>query len=252
MNELKIIIDNRENSLIKVIKQKKPKLRSLLEINNLPVGDILISDKDDKIILVIERKTWTDLSKSITDGRYRNQKDRLISFSLNNNLRRDQIMYLIEGEYGERKGKLLYTTLKSACVNLQIRDGFRIYFTESIDDTALFIEKIINCLYKYQPYSIDIINNNNESNQNNFYKSLSIVKKDNLTPEITYMNQLAIIPGLSIKKVQSIISIYPNWITLINALNNSNNGDILKNCKGIGQVLSEKIYRYIIIPSNSS
>lgn len=241
---MKIIIDNRENGLINEIKQKKPKLQPIVEIKSLPIGDVLILNKESEIILIIERKTWSDLNKSIMDGRYRNQKERLKSFTSNENLRRDQVMYLIEGEYTNNyKGLLQHSTLKTACVNLQIRDGFRVYNTESIKDTVEFLQKIINCLNKYSYYSTE---NNQECDKNEFYKSMNIVKKNNMTPQIAYLNQLSIIPGLSAKKSQCIIELFPNWIELIDALRESNKGDVLKKCKGIGSKLSEKIYEYII------
>lgn len=241
---IKIVIDNRENKLISEIKQKFPKIRKIIDIKSLSIGDILITE-NDKVILVIERKTWSDLNKSIMDGRYRNQKERLISFSLDKKLRRDQIMYLIEGHYTDSKAKLLlHSTLKTACVNLQIRDGFRVYFTESINDTAYFLQKIINCLAKYSYYSPEIQEGGN--NKTEFHKSLSIVKKENMTPQRAYICQLSVIPGLSIKKAESIVELYPNWISLVDVLKNSGNGDILKKCKGIGPKLSEKIYKYII------
>lgn len=236
-----IVIDNREKYIIKGI-NKKPKLKSYINVESLIIGDIIIKNNQNEYILIIERKTWSDLNNSIIDGRYHNQKERLIKYCIDNNLRRDQIMYIIEGEYISNN-KLLKTTLKTACVNLQIRDGFRIYFTESILDTIEFLQKIINCINKYSYYN-PLTKNINQNNE--FYKSLNIIKKDNLTPKRVYISQLCIIPGISIKKAEEIFNIYPNWAKLLNALNNSNNGDILKEINGIGPRLSQKIYNYII------
>jgi ERCC4-type nuclease len=240
-----IIIDNRENKIINEFK-KRQNLKNIYTIETLIIGDFIIK-QNDKILLVIERKTWSDLNNSIMDGRYRNQKDRLIKYCLDNKLNRDQIMYLIEGNYEitNNKHKLLTkSALESACTNLQIRDGFRLYQTDSLKNTFEFLQKIINCLNKYGYYYQD--NNNNSIIGGDFYKSLSVVKKDNLTPSTVYLNQLRIIPGLSIKKAESIMSEYPNLVSLVDVLKGSNNGDKLKEIKGIGPKLSEKIYRYII------
>ena len=240
---MSIIVDNREQYVIKEINRKQ-KLRPLVTIETLVIGDFIVKNKDQDTVLVIERKTWSDLNSSIMDGRYRNQKERLIKYCLDQKLRRDQIMYIIEGNYDDSKHKLLLeSTLKTACVNLQIRDGFRVYFTDSPKDTVEFLQKTINCLSKYNNYSP---NNKVEGGGNEFYKTLSVVKKENLTPKRVYLAQLSIIPGVSIKKAESIYELFPDLVSLIDELKGSNNGDILRKIKGIGPKLSEKIYCYII------
>ena len=44
----------------------------------LDVGDVLITA--DSGTVVVERKTWADLAKSLTDNRYAEQKARMLSF----------------------------------------------------------------------------------------------------------------------------------------------------------------------------
>ena len=73
---MQLVIDQRENAIKEII----PKL-NLEKINvnyeQLSIGDILIK-KDDKILYIFERKTCDDLLSNITDGRYREQKYRLL------------------------------------------------------------------------------------------------------------------------------------------------------------------------------
>ena len=79
-----LILDNREKYIIKLIGNAP-----FVETQNLDVGDIhfLI---DNELILVIERKTLKDLSSSIKDGRFREQKARLSVLNC-------EMLYLIEG-----------------------------------------------------------------------------------------------------------------------------------------------------------
>ncbi len=75
-----IRLDNRETQLytcLKAIIESNPKFANIvIKIENLPIGDIIISeDQVDKII--IERKSLSDLSSSIRDGRYEEQSYRL-------------------------------------------------------------------------------------------------------------------------------------------------------------------------------
>lgn len=71
---------------------------------NLTLGDYLwvqdSTEEADKRVfdLIIERKTIEDLSMSISDGRYKEQKNRLRSCGVGN------VVYLIEGgAYGQGK-----------------------------------------------------------------------------------------------------------------------------------------------------
>ena len=57
----------------------------------LNLGDIVITH-NDKQVIVIERKTTNDLDCSIKDGRYREQKYRLLNLQKEN----VQVLYLID------------------------------------------------------------------------------------------------------------------------------------------------------------
>ena len=71
---MNLIIDNRENDLIQLIE----KLDINFEKKNLILGDISFN-KDENELLIIERKTISDLVCSIKDGRHKEQKLRLMS-----------------------------------------------------------------------------------------------------------------------------------------------------------------------------
>ena len=81
---MKIKIDNREHELIRMCKYYlsiSPIYKDIeLVVEVLPLGDIIIcDDKEDK--LIIERKSLSDLSSSIKDGRYEEQSYRLNGIS---------------------------------------------------------------------------------------------------------------------------------------------------------------------------
>ena len=82
-----IILDNREGKLIDYFKDKP---RILIE--QLELGDIIFRINDnDEVKYIIERKSVSDLYSSIKDGRYREQKVRLLA-----NYPLSKIIYLIE------------------------------------------------------------------------------------------------------------------------------------------------------------
>ena len=77
---MKIKIDNREHELIRMCKYYlsiSPIYKDIeLVVEVLPLGDIIIcDDKEEK--LIIERKSLSDLSSIIKDGRYEEQSYRL-------------------------------------------------------------------------------------------------------------------------------------------------------------------------------
>ena len=92
-----IKVDYREKKLISNLRR----LRDMYDyekiticVENLPIGDIVILDENDEEKLIIERKTLSDLSSSIKDGRYVEQSYRLNGESIHNH----NIVYLIEGD----------------------------------------------------------------------------------------------------------------------------------------------------------
>ena len=75
---MKIIIDNREKKLIPLIQALNIdlKLSFDIEISKLDLGDFIIQDTEGNNILIIERKSLSDLATSIRDGRYAEQSYR--------------------------------------------------------------------------------------------------------------------------------------------------------------------------------
>ena len=191
---LKLLIDNRESELKEYFKEKKE-----VEFLNLDVGDVCFK-KNDEVILVIERKTINDLSSSICDGRYREQKTRLLGC-----FDKDRILYLIEGNISTQttvKGGT--STLVGSLINIQFRDGIKVYKTASIKETIYFIEKLFTKLEKdidtYWKY-------NNEISINDYSATLKIKKKDNMTSEVWFHKQLTLIPQVS-GKIAEVITMH--------------------------------------------
>ena len=79
---MKLKIDYREKKIIELL-NKNDELKEkkyVFSVENMSLGDMIISDDDDNAIVMIERKSISDLSSSIMDGRYNEQ-----SYRLNNN-----------------------------------------------------------------------------------------------------------------------------------------------------------------------
>lgn len=123
-----LVIDSRENKIIPYIK------RSFIK-RSLGTSDFvieLLNENICKLIAMIERKTWKDLSASLTDGRYDDQKKRLISAAKITN-----VYFLIEGYKSSklRNYKALKTILRRATLR-----GINVVYTTNIKETAEWLE----------------------------------------------------------------------------------------------------------------
>jgi ERCC4-type nuclease len=220
---MKLLIDNRENELINIIPDLLSKYKYNYDIVNLPLGDFVIMDDKDREILIIERKKLSDLASSIRDGRYNEQSYRLNGSNIHNH----NIIYLIEGNmntYNSKYSRINKDTLYSSMISLNYYKGFSVIRTNNIDETGNFIVKIFDKIYREtnkgkKPYynniqnenenedilidtssnklNINIINDTQEKQENNYSSVVKKVKKDNITPENIGEIILSQIPGIS-------------------------------------------------------
>jgi len=216
-----IKIDNREQELIVAIQtviapSDDVKEKLLLKVEMLPLGDIIISDDDDNDLIIIERKSISDLLASIKDGRYEEQSYRLSGSPIHNH----NIIYLIEGLIHAKK--VDKNVVYSAIFSLNHYKGFSVMRTVSMEESAVFIvnsakKMMANRAKKYPYYSSQSLssqslsetitvadkdnNNHNNDNNNNNNKSYSSVvkkvKKDNITADNIGEIMLCQIPGIS-------------------------------------------------------
>jgi ERCC4-type nuclease len=238
-----IKFDNRERELIKLFQPKNYNI----QFENLDIGDIQFIDVSSKeIIIIIERKTLSDLSASIKDNRYKEQKERLIH-GLKKNIRK---IILIEGS-SINDFTLPIKTFNSVIINTLIRDNIHIHQSKSIEDTIDFIENIILNLPKYyEDLKKEIINDEIKIFNNEF--NCNLVKKDNLTPSICFINMLATIPGISTNMAKVFLDKYKNMKNFILEFENKNKNEIIKiisdekyGNRRIGDKIAEKIYIFI-------
>lgn len=119
---MELICDDREHKICNLAKDKYDNVY----VEHLIVGDFLIGfKKNEKFIplVIIERKTWADLSASIKDGRVHNVQ-KLLSYREETGAR---IAYLIEGSVPKNITAQIegipYKSLRAHLDHLLYRDG---------------------------------------------------------------------------------------------------------------------------------
>ena len=248
MGKYTLIFDNREHKLIEKFQDNKID-NFTIKIEALKVGDIVIKYTDsDKVILIFERKTCSDLLSSINDGRYREQKARLCAhYSLN------QICYLIESSIDNNLNKYRKNGAQivvGALVNKMFRDNIKILRTESIDETQRFLlnicKKVNTNLEFFQKNEILVSSATTTPatatpatatpapapslTDNSYVHNIKLVKKDNINPTTFGIISLSIIPGVSTKIAESVIEHYKNLNNLIVKINSNydtSNNDVV-------------------------
>jgi crossover junction endonuclease MUS81 len=251
---IKLCIDNREASIINLLKDNTD---IVYETSNLDIGDIAITVNDIPIV-IIERKTFADLSQSITDGRYREQKIRLKETHQNLHAK---LVYIIEGKYSKKTFRLGRKTYLSTYLHMLFRDGIPIVNTATYNETVEWILHLYNDIIKHpeiyeQNTDLNDEEDGKELTQTEYLDCLRNQKKSKMTPELCFKQQLSEIPGVSTSIATAIATKYKSFVYLINAFDNYVEDEpskmlaelehgLTERKRKIGQSVGQKIYEYV-------
>lgn len=219
---MRIELDVREQDLSEIVRTVNT-MQGMhkIEMKALPIGDIILYDKEDNERIIIERKSLYDLAASIKDGRYKEQSFRLS----NSNVPNHNIIYLIEGDwskYNEKKGRMDKEALLSACTTLNHYKGFSVWKTTSLNESAHWLIQLCNKMDKMdiscKPYyNVGDITTVSDKT----YVDVATVqreKKKNIDETNICVFMLACIPGVSTKTAQCILDKKGSLKQLIQAL----------------------------------
>ena len=225
-----------------------------ITLENLPLGDMILLNNDNKEQIIFERKSLYDLAASIKDGRYKEQSFRLNECNLHNH----NIIYIIEGDlekYNATKGRIDKKTLYSTLITLNYYKGFSVIRTKNINETCELIINFADKLEKESKresyYNCDKIVT--PTNDKKYCEVLKQPKKNNITPDNIGEIMLSNIPGVSSKTAIYIMKEHKTIQNLIKSIQDNN--DILNNIKitadsGVSRKISktavENIKKFII------
>jgi len=222
-----ITIDYRETKLYESI-IKYEATNENIKYGNLEIGDIVINCTEPQFNLIFERKTEVDLAASIKDGRYKEQKYRMLNTNPSHNC-----TYIIEGDVFGGIGKrdddnsihygITDSTYKGAIIHTLYRDKMHVLFSKNTDETAQIILQIYyKCINNSSNFALSNTNTDTarESNEYIYHVKAKTRKIENLTKDTCYILQLCQIPGISQKIAMEISKIYINMKELIYALYN--------------------------------
>jgi ERCC4-type nuclease len=193
---------------------------------NLDCGDFIIK-ADGRPIVVFERKTTRDLLASIIDGRYRNQKQRMVEA-----FGRENIVYIIEGSFtyhGDMQSftEVEHKSLKTSIMNTQLRDKIAVMRTQDVIETCALLHEILIRVSKDTNKYVNV-----ETQKQSFIVQHPR-KKESGTKSEVFIQQLCQISGISQKTAEALCNEFIDMKTFYETLSSLNSEQKLKLLKNI-------------------
>ena len=202
---MQLVVDSRETRLAEALKV----LSVPFQTAGLDVGDFLIQNETGEPLLVAERKSLADFAASNADGRYREQRARLMAVRGSG----VAVLYILEGHWSlgdhlKMYGRTPEKQLQRLFTRLILRYGMPVIQTEGILDTArwakLIMEQLSDDPTVFTPEG-DLATSQVAA-MAGMTAVLSTAKKGNKTPAGTAHAMLSAIPGLGSKKVDALLA----------------------------------------------
>ncbi len=181
-----LIIDNRETAL-------HAALTTPHQLQQLHVGDIHIGLNSEQKgpALILERKTFADFQSSIMDGRYREQRGRLLAAAQELGSR---VAYVLEGSPSALRGTMTEASILKLVSRLQFKHGIPVFKTASVAATADLVE-ILFSQWTDDPSAFVA-----ESAAQRAADGIHVVKRQNTEdPGVFGTSLLCLVPGVSVR-----------------------------------------------------
>ena len=230
------VVDMRESELIAQLAQLAVGRATEPQIKALPVADIWIGCQEGVPLegaILIERKSIRDLEASILDGRYREQRGRLLAFCHES---KAQPMYVIEGSLSSSTGRLAKKALLTFLHRLTLHYQIPVMQTASIEETAELIDTLVE-QWKEDPTSLqrttDIIK---------VTDGIHVQKKANASdPTYFAISCLAQCPGVSVKMAETLMTTFHSFSGIMKAT--VKEMEIVKvGARKVGPVVSQRLH----------
>lgn len=209
MTSVSITIDVREREIIRIFDT----FTFTIDVRKkaLDMGDILVTLESSELEWVFERKTINDLAASIKDGRYREQKARLLA-----HYPPHRITYIVEGDvnWSDIDMRITASTFKGFVFNTLYRDGIHVMFVHNAEDTAAFVKAFSD---KVASNSSAFTDNAVACSQQNAMMVKSR-PRDNVTPDLCWRLMLSQIPGISGKLSTEVVKVWPSMTAFVRDL----------------------------------
>lgn len=204
---MELVLDAREHSLVEDLREYAREGVSVV-VENMELGDLLIR-KEDRALLLIERKSVRDLVASLKDGRYHDQRRRWKEFLAD--VPNARVALWIEGDLMAMDcDARTMGSLVNSLHRLQAVHGILVY---QVLTRSGFLKSADMMLEKFLKNPDHLVCENG----NGCYVDLKKYKKTptDLSPACLWQNLLAMIPGVSMGAASKIVEAFPTRSSLM-------------------------------------
>jgi ERCC4-type nuclease len=198
-------IDYRETELITQLKKDNT---FKMDTQNLDIGDVMfVNEETEQPLLILERKSLSDLASSNRDGRYREQRARLLSTKGQG----ITVGYLVEVGSGWSPdlnrvwpGGVSETLLATILMRLQARHGMPVFQVRDTAGSAAYIRLLAKML-EQDTTCLTPINADATVAAGVYTEALSVQKSANRNLKRPAAGMLCAIPGVGAKMSEGLL-----------------------------------------------
>jgi ERCC4-type nuclease len=196
------------------------------------VGDAWIGATDISGAVVIERKAVADLEASLLDGRYREQRTRLLAFCAEKGA---VPMYIIEGELDRLNGRMTAISLQKVLNRLMLRYKIAVWRTDSVAQTASVLT-LLHEQYKEDP-KVFLAETLSYSDVTSFTK-----KGNKEDPRAFALAVLQQCPGVSVNVARAILDGAGGSLTAVLATTEQEIAGFKNGTRKVGPAVAKRLY----------
>ena len=233
-----LLLDTREHALAAEL----TRMCIPFTVAPLDAGDFHIVS-DTSTVLIAERKSFADFAASNTDGRYREQRARLMAARATG----IAVLYVLEGgwtadeagSWGRGKAVVTESTLRRLTTRLMLRYGLPVLSSDSVAGTARWIRTLLAQVTD-DPAVFRPEEGAGAAAMTGFTAALTMNKKGNRTAAGTAHAMLAGIPGLGEKRIEALLGVAS--IAILATKTIVEMADMVVAGKRIGPALATTVY----------
>jgi ERCC4-type nuclease len=249
---IRVVIDNREDDLWAQLEPyRSPDAVEgwWVEKAVLDIGDIAFFSATDisgaNPLAVFERKTAEDLGASQKDGRYREQRARLLA------LRgaKTAIGYIVEAPHWSPtlstswcRGTFNEVNLQQAIVRLQLRYTIPVFMAASLKETVQWIRRTGKALAAEPNVFREGLASTACEAAAVYTEAISVKKAENSSPERIFLSFLLSIPGMGKAAASAVAEHVKHSFTALQALSAEDIGNIKAGKRKLGVALGTAVY----------
>jgi ERCC4-type nuclease len=200
-SDIRILVDTRERALADALESLSDCTfrvdRKVLDVADIQIVavrglDSRPDDEDEEVLLAIERKTGLDFAASVRDGRYHEQKRRLVDA-----VGSDRVAYVLEGRMMHTRRFVEWedARVRGCLLSLLMKHRTPVVCTLDVVDTAAFI---VAAAKQQQAIVLSPPSDKERTSYETLaVRAASACKRRNVDARMCFLQQLCQIPGIS-------------------------------------------------------